>query len=205
MHNYHEMNGAFPPACIADENGRPMHSWRVLLLPFIEGGTLADQYDFSQPWDSPHNMKLLPHRPAVYELRSNEGASPTTTNYVAIVGEGTMWPYGDSVSTQQISDGLSQTIMVAENLGANIPWTAPRDLELETMELSLAAESPRGISSRYDPPAVAMADGAVRTLPMNLTPAALQALISIAGGEELNMDGDGILLIDDGRKRPLKP
>ena len=36
MHMYHEQHGSFPPAYVADENGTPMHSWRVLLLPYLE-------------------------------------------------------------------------------------------------------------------------------------------------------------------------
>jgi hypothetical protein len=36
MHNYHDAHGCFPPAYIPDENGKPMHSWRVLLLPYLE-------------------------------------------------------------------------------------------------------------------------------------------------------------------------
>src|SRR5207244_4506816 len=36
LQNYHDDFGCFPPAYIADENGRPMHSWRVLILPYIE-------------------------------------------------------------------------------------------------------------------------------------------------------------------------
>src|SRR4051812_3837711 len=34
LHNYHDAYGTFPPAYIADQNGRPMHSWRVLILPY---------------------------------------------------------------------------------------------------------------------------------------------------------------------------
>ena len=36
LHNYVSVHGVLPPAHIDDENGRPMHSWRVLILPFIE-------------------------------------------------------------------------------------------------------------------------------------------------------------------------
>ena len=31
---YHE-HGSYPPAYIADATGRPKHSWRVLLLPYL--------------------------------------------------------------------------------------------------------------------------------------------------------------------------
>ena len=36
LYTYQERYGSFPPACVCDEHGKPMHSWRVLLLPFME-------------------------------------------------------------------------------------------------------------------------------------------------------------------------
>lgn len=36
LHAYHDRYGCLPPAVVRDPQGRPMHSWRVLLLPFIE-------------------------------------------------------------------------------------------------------------------------------------------------------------------------
>ncbi len=58
LHYYHAQHGSFPPAYIADENGNPMHSWRVLILPYIEERDLYDQYDFDEPWDGPNNSLL---------------------------------------------------------------------------------------------------------------------------------------------------
>ena len=40
LHNYHDAHGCFPPAYIADANGRPMHSWRILLLAFLSESAL---------------------------------------------------------------------------------------------------------------------------------------------------------------------
>ena len=51
--------GVLPPAYVADASGRPMHSWRVLILPFLDQQSLYNQYDFREPWDGPHNIKLL--------------------------------------------------------------------------------------------------------------------------------------------------
>src|SRR5205807_8143584 len=36
LHQYHDEYGSFPPAYIADEQGRPIHSWRMLLLPYMD-------------------------------------------------------------------------------------------------------------------------------------------------------------------------
>ena len=56
---YHRANGCFPPAYIADKNGKPMHSWRVLILPYMDYRWLHEAYDFTQPWDGPKNKKLV--------------------------------------------------------------------------------------------------------------------------------------------------
>src|SRR5204863_151662 len=56
--NYREVYGCFPPAFIADESGRPMHSWRVLILPYIDHVSLYYEYRFDEPWDGPNNRKL---------------------------------------------------------------------------------------------------------------------------------------------------
>ena len=56
--NYHETYGCFPPAYVADRDGKPMHSWRVLILPFLEQRELYNAYNFAEPWDGPNNRKL---------------------------------------------------------------------------------------------------------------------------------------------------
>ena len=92
LHAYHERYGVLPPAYVADANGRPMHSWRVLLLPFLEQQSLYDWYDFREPWDGPHNIKLLNNTPSCYICPSRLSYPTTVTSYVAITGPGTMFP-----------------------------------------------------------------------------------------------------------------
>src|SRR4051794_6845264 len=43
LQNYHDDYGTLPPAYIADSTGKPIHSWRVLLLPYIEQKLLYDK------------------------------------------------------------------------------------------------------------------------------------------------------------------
>lgn len=64
MHNLHSTQGRFPPAYLTDGNGHPTLSWRTLLLPYLEQGSLYEQCRFNEPWDSPHNGAGLgpPHR-----------------------------------------------------------------------------------------------------------------------------------------------
>jgi hypothetical protein len=89
LHNYHDDHGSFPPPYIADKAGRPMHSWRVLLLPYLsesaEQQTVLREYRFDESWDGPHNRKL--HDLTLKVFRCPSDASPATeTTYVAVVG-----------------------------------------------------------------------------------------------------------------------
>jgi hypothetical protein len=178
-----------------------MHSWRVLLLPFLEQRDLYEQYDLDEPWDGPNNRKLLAQRPSVYAFHDKESQTGTVTNYVAVVGDKTVWPQGKSLSMDQISDGGALTILIVENQGGDIPWTEPRDLEFAAMSMEVG--TPSGISSRFDPPAVVTADGSVHTLSLGLAPATLRALLTARGGEDVPVDSH-LKEVSDGRRRPVR-
>ena len=69
MHNFHESYGGFPAAYSGDKTGKPLLSWRVHILPFVEGEALYRQFKLDEPWDSPHNKKLIARMPAVLQGR----------------------------------------------------------------------------------------------------------------------------------------
>ena len=161
------------------------------------------QYDFNEPWDSPNNRKLLASRPSTYAIHDKKSQTGTYTNYLAVVGNETVWPFDKSSSLDQIKDSLTSTILVVENHGADVQWTEPRDLEFRKMNMEIEAESPSGISSRFQPPAVVTTDWRVRTLEMELSPETLRALLTANGGEEIPVDSNS-REIPDGRRRPLK-
>jgi len=105
MHNYAAANGHFPPAYIADENGKPMHSWRVLLLPYLEQDDLYDQYSFDEPWNGPNNSKLhdiLPWNP--FNCPSVGG---TSANYMLVTGKGTAFDGDNETTGVDVADGFS--------------------------------------------------------------------------------------------------
>lgn len=58
MHEYQHKHGRLPPAVVHGPEGKPLHSWRVLLLPFIGQEALYKQFKLEEPWDSPHNLSL---------------------------------------------------------------------------------------------------------------------------------------------------
>ena len=197
--NYHQDHGVNPPAWIADADGKPLHSWRVLLLPYLDQKNLYDRYDFSQAWNSRTNAALAAEMPRLYAFHGTHRPGLTTTNYLAVVGESTAWPGAEQRTLEQLTDGLGSTILVVENTGQQVHWMEPRDLQFDTM--SFAINDPAGVSSIYRPPAVTMVDGTLRRLDDQLSPNVLRALITATGGEPLEKTGDGWQLLEDGRLR----
>ena len=189
LHYYHDQHGSFPPAYIADENGNPMHSWRVLILPYIEERDLYDQYDFDEPWDGPNNSLL--HDKVVDLFNCPYESGQTDTTYVAIVGDGTAWPGPTGATYEDFArDGMAGTIHLVETHNSGIHWMEPRDLDFATMATTINQGPPgRCISSHHGAGAnVAMADGSVHFLPDTISGKTVQSLVTIEGGEIVNPD-----------------
>ena len=135
LENYHEHHGCFPPAYVMDEHHTRMHSWRVLLLPYLDQESLYSRYKFDEPWNSPANRSLAKLIPMVYrcpaDSEAHVDAEETTANYVVVVGEDTMWPGHESMN--RVSAGCSSLdrVFVLEIRDSDIQWTEPRDLTPE--------------------------------------------------------------------------
>ncbi|MBI2824737.1 MAG: DUF1559 domain-containing protein [Planctomycetia bacterium] len=188
LHNYLSREGTFPPAYFIDSHGRPMHSWRVILLPYFEQGVIdpevAKSYDFDEPWDGPSNRKLADKMPAVYQCPAEKPAQAHTTNYVAVVGDETFSPFAAARAVADITDGLSNTIAIVEVGAAGVPWVAPRDLDFAQLDFRVNSATGYGIGSRHKGGAnVLLADGSVRFLEAATPPESLRALLTIADGE----------------------
>jgi Protein of unknown function (DUF1559) len=199
LHQYHHDFGCFPPAYIADRSGKPMHSWRVLVLASAGDPLRAiyDAYDFSERWDGQHNRQLAKKIPRIYACPNDSGAkNPTSTSYLAIVGTGTCFPGDKPVRFADISDGAHSTIHVVEIANSGINWMEPRDLEMSRMSLLLNDQSRPSISSNdSNGPAVLFVDGTKKRFDAAISANTLKAMMTIAGRETI---GEAKR---DGRKR----
>jgi hypothetical protein len=142
--NYHEWYGSFPAATTQTDADQPAYSWRVALLPFLDGDSLHQAYDFGQPWDSDTNRKILSAMPYIYRCpaESTQGYREHFTRYVAVAGPGTTWPEGRGENLEEINDGAESTFIVLEVDGCKIPWTEPRDLTYDEALSLLTATEP---------------------------------------------------------------
>jgi hypothetical protein len=133
LHNYHDAVGWFPPAAVYDKDGRPLYSWRVLILPHVGEAKLYEQFKLDEPWDSPHNKKLLAKMPEVFGPVEGEARKQHATYYQLFVGPDTAFPEtkknrGPSMAV--FRDGVANTFLVVE-AGQAVPWTAPRDVRYD--------------------------------------------------------------------------
>jgi len=190
LHNYHDAYGRFPPAFLADPDGKPMHSWRVLILPYVEEQALYDAYDFNEPWDGPNNSRLANRMPRTF-LSPSEPPSSIYTNIVTLTGPGTAFPGSSSTMLDDFADGTDNTILLAEISRSTIPWLEPRDLDVGQMSFRVNDPDRPSISCVWwRQPYVVFADCVTGfRLSDDIPPAALKALTTIAGGEPVTRDG----------------
>jgi hypothetical protein len=183
LHNYQENHGRLPPAAVCDKDGRPLYSWRVALLPFLEEEALYKEFKLDEPWDSPHNLRLLPRMPRFYRTPLPGLAEPDRTRYQVFMGKGTAFEGVRGLRLpDDFPDGTSNTILVVEAAEA-VPWTKPADLAYDPD----GPLPPLGALSREWFHA-ALVDGSVRKVPRKVSERTLRAAITRNGGEVLGDD-----------------
>ena len=189
LHNYYDTYKSFPPAFVLGPDGKPWHSWRVLILPFLEEQLLFEKYRFDEPWNGPNNSKRLAKRPEAFACRSHDGVinvSKWQTSYVAVIGPETVWPGTTTIQNEEIADGTSNTAFVVEVREAGIPWMAPDDLSFEEASHSPTATIGRHPGSLHTGGAhILLGDGTVRFVNSELNPEIWKALWTRDGGETI--------------------
>jgi hypothetical protein len=183
MHSYHDVNKVLPAAATYDANGKPLLSWRVHVLPYIEQNDLYKQFKLDEPWDSEHNKKLIPLMPEIYRSPLSKAAKGKTT-YLVPVGPKTIFEGKNGMSIAKITDGTSNTILIVEADDAKaVEWTRPADYKIDAKDprAGLVRAGAKGFPTAF-------ADGSVRMLSATINLDTLRALFTATGGEVVNPD-----------------
>lgn len=159
--NYEDAHGHLPPAAVCGPNGQPLLSWRVLLLPYIEGDELYKQFHLDEPWDSEHNRPLLDRMPRSYAAPWTKyvDVPPNHTVLKVFVGPGTPFEPGVKLTfaDTDFPDGRENTLLFVE-AGDPVPWTKPDDIPFDPNQPiklrglfrhTLRATAANGLTYRY--------------------------------------------------------
>jgi prepilin-type processing-associated H-X9-DG protein len=181
MFNYQSTYACFPPAATYDGQGKPLLSWRVLILPYLNEGTLYGQFHLDEPWDSPHNKLLGGQMPNVFRCPSELETHELTT-YQVVVDPRSMFtgkPSGVAINT--VTDGTSNTLLVAESTSP-VLWSKPSDNSLKSSDplLGMGSKHPGGFNAT-------MADGSVRFFKTSISSQVLKALVTRNGDEPVDV------------------
>jgi hypothetical protein len=201
VHNYADDWGQLPHNTYAPD-GKPLLSWRVHILPYIEQDALYNRFDLDEPWDGPGNIRLLAEMPRIYARPQDRNRLVVQTYYRGFSSPGAVFERRPSHRTPRLlpllgrfpdprpglqlpslQDGTSETILVVE-AGDPVEWTKPDDLDA-----SPGKPFPKmgGMGWRKVFQA-AFADGTVRILKLDTPEATLRALVTYNGGEPLPAD-----------------
>ena len=197
MHNYHDTYTRFPPQAIRTKDGKPLLSWRVAILPFIDHAPLYQQFHLDEPWDSEHNKALIAKMPLVYASPSlsDEQRAKGMTSYLTPLSrkpaaelkanEPTAMemifdnPEGNRISA--ITDGTSNTIMVLEaHPKSAVVWSKPDDLVIDVKKplAAVVGQPNAGFSTAF-------ADGSVRFISEKVDPKVLWLMLLMNDGNPI--------------------
>lgn len=196
LHNYHDTYNCFPPAVTYGPDGKPWHSWRVLLVPFLEASPFWSQYKLDEPWNGPNNSELATRfrngASFIYRCPTDVETGSQNTSYFAVIGENTMWPPRDVASLDDATDPTYDTPLVVEVSDSGVHWMEPRDLRLDAMSFEINAAKGVGIRGHhgtsnailFDTRAganVMMVDGVVQLLGAETPPQTVRDMLMING------------------------
>jgi len=218
--NYEAANGCFPPAVVHGPDGRPWHSWRMLILPYLEGGSeVYEAYDFSQAWNAEANLAVARRRIAAYRNPFDEADSGAAGYAVILSNDGVFPPAGATMRDAndrgfrargtklgEIPDGTSSTAcLVPIDAAAGKPWTEPKDVPVAAATrvadggIQIVSAAGQDKAAYFS---IGFCDGSIRTLPATVAEPVLRALTSRAGGERIDQ---GTWTVAPGKQRAQMP
>lgn len=187
MHNYESAFGHLPAQCSVNADGKPLLSWRVQILPFLEQEELYKKFKLDEPWDSLHNAKLIEKMPGIYwgsgsDADQNNRRGKTVFQVPA--GKRLVFDQGAKTKFDELKDGSSDTVMVATVARRNaVIWTKPTDWQVDLADpTQMLRQRERTQAS------VAKCDGTIVSLDLKADKQQWQNIIQPADGNAVEFD-----------------
>jgi prepilin-type processing-associated H-X9-DG protein len=181
LHGYHDVHvkTGFPAQAIYSKDGKPLLSWRVQILPFIEQGALYKEFHLDEPWDSEHNKKLIARIPPIF-CSSAKLAREGKTTYLGNAAPNGMFGK-EPIQIKEVLDGTANTLFVVDAADERaVIWTKPDDFVPDP------AKPLTGLLGRFEGGFNALfVDGSVHLISAAVDPQTLKALFTRNGGEVL--------------------
>lgn len=185
LQNYYEVHGELPPAYTVDEQGNRLHSWRALILPYMEGNTLYRFIDYTKPWDDPANDEAREAYIYTYICPSAPYDDEHLTTYVAVVGPEFVFSGPTPRKWADIADGTSNTIAVVEiSHNHAVHWMSPEDVDEDFIMNTEGAFD----TNHHDVFIAGYLDGHTEGLEVAMDRSELRKRLTIAGRETIGED-----------------
>jgi hypothetical protein len=183
LNSYCDRYGSYPPPQVVDKGGKPLLSWRVLILPFMGYEALYDQFALDQSWDSPLNLSLIEQMPREFcSANSPDAWGNKQPNYVLLTGASTLFPSSGPWGYRQVSD--SPTLLLVETLNGVSGWTEPGEIDIDALGVGFGTSPMRSIGGLHSEVALGVdTQGHGVIIPKTLSKRELEALITPNGQE----------------------
>ncbi len=174
--NFESAYGHLPKSVMIHEKTGKKYSWRIAILPFIERNDIYQKYDFSQEWDSPHNLEVTSEMPDFFRADSDDKET-TNTSFFLLTGPGGAYGKEENLTLADFRDGTSNTIMAIE-AQRDVHWAKPEDIEIHP-------DQPLPDFGGYHDGGfnVVRVDGSVAFIPENVAEEYLRQMFTPSGGE----------------------
>ncbi len=184
LNAYADRYGTYPPSTVRADDGTPLYSWRVLLLPFMGYESQYENFVLDQPHDSAANLNAALDMPDEFASHRTNGKKLRQPNYALIVGNGTLFPGSGPAARENIDQ---PTLLLVETTFDLQSWTEPGDIDVlqGARPGNRALKDLGGIYPDSFTAVSTQGDGFI--FPNNVSGAVLDSLITPFGGEIVDL------------------
>lgn len=175
--NYHDEHGTLPPAYTVDAQGNRLHSWRALILPYMQGDTTHKLIDYTKPWDDPANAKARDVVMDEYLCPSSQHEDEHLTTYLAVVGPECVFDGSVGRSLNAIPGGHSNTAAIIDVPHEKaVHWMSPHDITID----EVLAINEKTDTQHSDVVIAGYLDGHVDPVDLRIDREVLRSMLTIA-------------------------